>query len=65
MILKNKLGIKSEIELAQVEEQISKLKAKKLFESGFLDTLEAEFCAIIYKFQKRINCAYHDIELRR
>lgn len=41
MILKNKLGIKSEIELAKEEERISKLKAKKLFESGFLETLEA------------------------
>lgn len=41
MILQNKLGIKSEIELAKEEERISKLKAKKLFESGFLDTLEA------------------------
>jgi cell filamentation protein len=41
MILENKLGIKSEIELAKEEERISKLKAKKLFESGFLDTLEA------------------------
>jgi cell filamentation protein len=39
MILKNKLGIENEIELAKVEEQISKLKAKKLFESGFFDTL--------------------------
>ena len=33
MILKNKLGIKSEIELAKEEERISKLKAKKLFEN--------------------------------
>ncbi|MFA9375094.1 MAG: protein adenylyltransferase Fic, partial [Poseidonibacter sp.] len=40
MILKNKLGIKSEIELANEEERISKLKAKKLFESGFFDTLD-------------------------
>jgi cell filamentation protein len=52
MILKNRLGIKNEIELAKVEEQISKLKAKKLFESGFFDTLEAgtfESLAIIHK----------------
>lgn len=40
MTLKNKLGIKSEIELAKEEEKISKLKAKNLFESGFFDTLE-------------------------
>lgn len=41
MILNNLLGIKSEIELAREEERISKLKAKKLFESGFLDSLRA------------------------
>ncbi|MGQ4006537.1 Fic family protein [Francisellaceae bacterium CB300] len=40
-MLENKLGIKSEIELAKEEEKISKLKAKKLFESGFFDTLKA------------------------
>lgn len=40
-MLKNKLGIQSEIELARVEERLSKLKAKKLFESGVLDSLEA------------------------
>ncbi len=39
MILENKLGIKSEIELAKEEERISKLKAKRLFQSGFFDTL--------------------------
>ncbi|WP_368030772.1 protein adenylyltransferase Fic [Arcobacter sp. s6] len=41
MILENKLGIKSEIELAKEEERISKLKAKNLFESCFFDTLKA------------------------
>ncbi|TDJ86136.1 cell filamentation protein Fic [Campylobacter volucris] len=41
MILDNKLGIKNELELAKEEEKISKLKAKALFESGFLDTLKA------------------------
>ena len=32
MILKNKLGIENQIELAKKEEKITKLKAKKLFE---------------------------------
>ncbi|HEC1764711.1 TPA: Fic family protein [Campylobacter lari] len=41
MILTNKLGIKNQLELAKEEERISKLKAKALFESGFLDTLKA------------------------
>lgn len=41
MILENRLGIKSEIELAKEEERLSKLKAKQLFENGFLDSLKA------------------------
>ena len=41
MILKNKLKIKSEIELAKEEERISKLKAKNFFESGTLNRLKA------------------------
>ena len=40
MILKNKLNIESEIELAKIEERLSKLKAKELFSSGFLDALQ-------------------------
>jgi len=40
-VLENKLGITSAPELAEAEEQISKKKAVKLFESGTLDTLEA------------------------
>ena len=40
MVLKNKLNITDQVELAKVEEKLSKQKAKKLLESGFLDTLE-------------------------
>ena len=40
MILKNKLGIKNQIELAKKEEKITKLKAKKLFETGKLNFIE-------------------------
>ena len=40
MILENKLNIINQIELAREEERISKAKAKQLFESGFLDTLQ-------------------------
>ena len=53
MILENKLNITNQVELAKVEEKISKLKAKKLFKSGFLDTLEAgsfDALAKIHKF---------------
>jgi len=41
MILENKLNITDAVELARVEEKLSKAKANKLFTSGFLDTLKA------------------------
>ncbi|VAW87714.1 Fic domain protein, HP1159 type [hydrothermal vent metagenome] len=41
MTLNNKLGITDAVELARVEEKLSKTKAKKLFTSGFLDRLDA------------------------
>ena len=40
-MLENKLGITSSPELAKEEERISKKKAVEMFETGFLDTLEA------------------------
>ncbi len=40
-MLENKLNITDSAELAREEERISKIKALKMFESGFLDTLEA------------------------
>ncbi len=40
MTLENKLNISNDVELARVEEKLSKLKAKKLFKSGFLDKLK-------------------------
>lgn len=41
MTLENKLGITDAVELARVEERISKAKAHRLFASGRLDTLQA------------------------
>lgn len=41
MALENRLGITNSAELADVEERISKQKAAELFETGYLDTLEA------------------------
>ena len=41
MVLENKLNIPNDSDLAREEERISKLKAKELFESAFLDTLDA------------------------
>ena len=39
-MLKNKLKITSQVELTKEEERISKIKAKRLFESGELDLIE-------------------------
>ncbi len=41
MALENKLGIVDSGELANTEERLTKIKAIELFESGYLDTLEA------------------------
>ncbi|SUY46813.1 protein involved in cell division [Clostridium putrefaciens] len=41
MALNNKLQITDSVELARVEEKISKKKAVELFQSGYLDSLEA------------------------
>lgn len=41
MALNNKLQITDSVELARVEEKISKKKASELFESGYLGSLEA------------------------
>lgn len=40
MILENKLNITDQAELAREEERISKKRAKEMFETGYLDTLE-------------------------
>ncbi len=40
MILENKLNITEQAELAREEEKISKMAAKKMFETGYLDRLE-------------------------
>ena len=41
MAMKNKLNIIDQVELARIEEKISKIKAKEMFERGFLDVLDA------------------------
>ena len=53
MILENKLGITNAVELARVEEKISKTKANELFKNDILDSLEVgTFIALsqIHKF---------------
>ena len=40
MVLENKLGVTDSVELARMEERISKAKALELFETGLLDQFE-------------------------
>ena len=57
-VLENKLGILSAIELAEVEERISKKKALKLFEDGTLEKLEPGKFSSLKAIQK---CLFEDI----
>ena len=53
MTLENKLNISDSSELAKVEEKVTKEKAVKMFESGFLDSLTAgsfESLRLIHKY---------------
>ncbi len=52
MALDNKLGITNSSELAREEEKISKKKALELFESGYLDTLNAGTFDALSKIHK-------------
>lgn len=52
-MLENKLGITNSAELARIEEKISKQKAVEMFESGYLESLDAgtfESLAKIHKY---------------
>lgn len=40
MVLENKLNITDQVELARQEEKISKKRAKEMFETGYLNTLQ-------------------------
>lgn len=52
MVLENKLGIDNSTDLAREEEKISKKKAVEMFETGFLDNLEAGKFASLSKIHK-------------
>lgn len=52
MTLENKLGLTNEADLAREEERISKLKAKELFESGYLDSLDVGTFQALSKIHK-------------
>lgn len=52
MILENKLNITDQVELAREEERISKIRAKEMFETGFLNTLDAGTFETLKKIHK-------------
>lgn len=58
MTLENKLKIDDSVELARVEEKISKKKAMDIFESGMLDKLEA---GSFYTLQEIHKALFDDI----
>jgi len=54
MVLENKLGIVNSSDLAREEERISKTKAINMFETGFLDKLEAGKFETLSKIHKHL-----------
>ena len=52
MVLKNKVDISDSLELAKIEEKLSKKKAIKLFDSGYLDNLDAGTFASLAKIHQ-------------
>lgn len=52
MILENKLNITEQAELAREEERISKMRAKEMFETGYLNTLEPGTFETLKKIHK-------------
>ena len=52
MVLENKLNITNQIELNRLEEEISKKKAKKIFDSGKINTLKIVTFAGLKKIHK-------------
>ena len=60
MPLENKLGITDSIELAKVEEKISKKKAIELFENGYLNSLEPGTFTSLVEIHKYLFGSIYD-----
>ena len=60
MVLENKLDISDSLELAKIEEKLSKKKAIQLFESGYLDSLDAGTFASLAKIHQFLFEEIHD-----
>lgn len=67
MILENKLNITDQAELAREEERISKKQARKMFETGYLNTLEPGTFESLKKIHKYLFEEIYDFagELRK
>lgn len=67
MVLENKLNITDQVELAREEERISKSKAKELFETNYLDSLEAGTFDSLKKIHKYLFGEIYDFagEIRK
>ncbi len=59
-MLQNKLGCKTELELHQEEERISKIKAYELFNNGILDTLEVGMFSSLSQIHKYLFYEIYD-----
>ena len=66
-MLENNLGITDSAELARIEEKISKQKAVEMFESGYLESLEAGTFESLAKIHKYLFDKIYDFagELRK
>ena len=58
MVLENKIGISDSVELARVEERLSKQRAVELFDSGMLASLEPGTYESLAKIHK---CLFSDV----
>lgn len=60
MTLENKLGITDSVELAKTEEKVSKKRALDLFESGYLDQLEAGTTKSLFEIHQYLFGSIYD-----
>lgn len=60
MTLENRLGITDSVELAKAEEKISKKRAIELFESGYLNNLEAGTFHSLVEIHKFLFASIYD-----
>jgi len=60
MALENRLGITNPIELAKVEEKVSKQQAKQLFETGEINTLEVGTFAGLQQIHHKLFSDIYD-----